>query len=716
MDGNKHDQLEQRDAALQQSDQLRTQQQPHDSYQPQQLSNLQPQYPQYACLEPAAQRSFRTVQTPQRYMEALPYVNAYGNESDQQTGYRIPQPATSSLPPWPAPNYYYPPFVMGQWQMSFTSWPHGYPLNESQGGGAHGYWQAQQAQPQYTWQGYQIGWPGQQMNSNLTQDNSAVHNSYLSSAGVPFDLNSNNSQVQVAHKPTESHNNYQPTYTGPRSGLHKAFYGAYEPLTKEYDISDRPPYAKQKAAADPASKNRPSYSNVIDVDERSKTALVRYSPEPSIPRARPYRGRREDEYLQWDEQYGFGFAVSPPKDHPLRATRSRPAVDRGKYVSNHSGERRSEHISPTSSLFSARGHGEHSQQQDKSPREGRGRASERSWEPAILTVYDGSPSRQSVLPKAMQLFEHSVNSDGVLQTTIQEVHSGPTSRAHSSRNTSVPGYYTRILDKETLGSHKQHVPMSHLKELCEGIQLPADEQKAFDADCFRKDGRQATQTSLEKNNLGEEHVSLDHIPSIHVFSDLKEEPTQFPGQATSRPSKPRVHRRIMTNSTSPSPPSKRTKSDSTSSLDRSKAQPNPATEPAAASPRTTGGWSNFAAHIAQDDKQMAVRAHEDLQRLGGETFRPEFRETYRDQQGKKETTVHDQVGGSASALPIREPQDTTAAKKKEERQTSGGDVVVHDAYDTDSEDGGIALSPSDGESDSAVLIKTGDEGQGWKRG
>ncbi|KAF2473935.1 uncharacterized protein BDR25DRAFT_126217 [Lindgomyces ingoldianus] len=60
------------------------------------------------------------------------------------------------------------------------------------------------------------------------------------------------------------------------------------------------------------------------------------------------------------------------------------------------------------------------------------------------------------------------------------------------------------------------------------------------------------------------------------------------------------------------------------------------------------GWGNFTAQIHRDDRDMAVKARENLERMGGETMRPEFRETYKDQQGKKQEVVHGRVPGNAT--------------------------------------------------------------------
>ncbi|KAH8728669.1 hypothetical protein GQ44DRAFT_701796 [Phaeosphaeriaceae sp. PMI808] len=60
------------------------------------------------------------------------------------------------------------------------------------------------------------------------------------------------------------------------------------------------------------------------------------------------------------------------------------------------------------------------------------------------------------------------------------------------------------------------------------------------------------------------------------------------------------------------------------------------------------GWGNYATLIAQDDQNMATKARQDFDRGGGETFRPEIRETYKDARGQSQTTLHNQVAGSKS--------------------------------------------------------------------
>ncbi|KAJ8105772.1 hypothetical protein OPT61_g9979 [Boeremia exigua] len=70
------------------------------------------------------------------------------------------------------------------------------------------------------------------------------------------------------------------------------------------------------------------------------------------------------------------------------------------------------------------------------------------------------------------------------------------------------------------------------------------------------------------------------------------------------------------------------------------------TAPGPIAPPSDNKWGNFAAHIARDDANMAVKARQDRERTGAETFRPELRETYKDQRGKAQTMVHSKVAAN----------------------------------------------------------------------
>jgi hypothetical protein len=101
----------------------------------------------------------------------------------------------------------------------------------------------------------------------------------------------------------------------------------------------------------------------------------------------------------------------------------------------------------------------------------------------------------------------------------------------------------------------------------------------------------------------------------------------------------------MPNSSAPVPPPKQAKGKQavfpvpkrTNTHEKPKVRPTPA--------RALGAWGNFEEHIAQDDNSVAAKSREILEQQKGSTLRPEFRETYKDQKGKKETMVHEGVSG-----------------------------------------------------------------------
>ena len=241
--------------------------------------------------------------------------------------------------------------------------------------------------------------------------------------------------------------------------------------------------------------------------------------------------------------------------------------------------------------------------------------------------------------------------------------------------------------KNKLASEKEHVPRRRLEQLTEGFSLSIDNQEVF-GPARDQDYTSAAQTESVTGINGEE-----------LFPGPLKHPLKTPS---------RIHYRSMTSSSLPSPPTKQTKGESTVSR-----------KPAISTAPATGGWGNFTTHIVQDDKSMVVKAREELKRLGGQTFRPEFREIYKDQKGKKEITVHHKTGGSTDPGIAAEPQDNTTVKEKQreaqKEEASGEAVVVDCAYDTDSSGGGVALSPSDLETDSWVGIKTEDEHASWKQ-
>ncbi|KAF2826558.1 hypothetical protein CC86DRAFT_32067 [Ophiobolus disseminans] len=92
-------------------------------------------------------------------------------------------------------------------------------------------------------------------------------------------------------------------------------------------------------------------------------------------------------------------------------------------------------------------------------------------------------------------------------------------------------------------------------------------------------------------------------------------------------------------------------------------------------PSIPNGWGNFFVHIKQDDVVMQVKAKEDYKRQGGDTFRPEMKETYKDQRGKKETKVHEKVGGRTGGKSGTARDDQRDVRKEESPE--GGVRLEH---------------------------------------
>ncbi|KAF1928021.1 uncharacterized protein M421DRAFT_101389 [Didymella exigua CBS 183.55] len=65
--------------------------------------------------------------------------------------------------------------------------------------------------------------------------------------------------------------------------------------------------------------------------------------------------------------------------------------------------------------------------------------------------------------------------------------------------------------------------------------------------------------------------------------------------------------------------------------------------PGPIAPPTGNKWANFEKHIGDDDQSVIVRARQERDRMSGETFRPELRETYKDQRGQAQTMIHSKV-------------------------------------------------------------------------
>ncbi|KAF2134010.1 hypothetical protein P153DRAFT_392632 [Dothidotthia symphoricarpi CBS 119687] len=86
-------------------------------------------------------------------------------------------------------------------------------------------------------------------------------------------------------------------------------------------------------------------------------------------------------------------------------------------------------------------------------------------------------------------------------------------------------------------------------------------------------------------------------------------------------------------------------------------------------PASENGWGNWFAHIRNDDKEMVKKARQDLDRIGGQTFRPELKETYKNQQGKTHQIVHEKVTGKVAV--VVEKDSRSSVKQQVSLEESG---------------------------------------------
>ena len=67
--------------------------------------------------------------------------------------------------------------------------------------------------------------------------------------------------------------------------------------------------------------------------------------------------------------------------------------------------------------------------------------------------------------------------------------------------------------------------------------------------------------------------------------------------------------------------------------------------PGPIAPQSGTKWDNFRTLIDQNDRETMAKAQQDRERVG-DAFRPEIRETYKNQLGQSHTTMHEKVGGN----------------------------------------------------------------------
>jgi hypothetical protein len=82
------------------------------------------------------------------------------------------------------------------------------------------------------------------------------------------------------------------------------------------------------------------------------------------------------------------------------------------------------------------------------------------------------------------------------------------------------------------------------------------------------------------------------------------------------------------------------------------------------------GWGNFEAQIQHDDAMTAAKVRQDRDRIG-DSFRPEIRETYKDQRGQAQSTLHDKVAGSSIMSEGNMKKDELTKPFHELQQGSG---------------------------------------------
>ena len=82
-----------------------------------------------------------------------------------------------------------------------------------------------------------------------------------------------------------------------------------------------------------------------------------------------------------------------------------------------------------------------------------------------------------------------------------------------------------------------------------------------------------------------------------------------------------------------------------------------------------GGWDTFGDLIERDDAELAAKNHQDRERHGD--FRPELRETYKDQRGQAQVTLHDKVAADMTLAEALKKDDTTKPVFRSRFSTAG---------------------------------------------
>lgn len=320
-------------------------------------------------------------------------------------------------------------------------------------------------------------------------------------------------------------------YTGPKSGSHKAFYGAYEPLDEGPGPEAHQSYETHTTTIDPKCTYLPYDSDEILVDQKPEAGVVRYSPKLSMPRARLHKQGTKNEKIRWDEQHGFENDVARERGDPNqtaqpystasmdaesqpRNTRPSPsflaAFDDQRY------HKYDQSSSSHGSLFGTYDYGRR-QRQDQSIPEKLGFASE------DLTPSEAMcpPAQTSCIPRRKyeksvtsrrprtpaQLLEHSVDAEGVLHTTAQKFHSkSPANTPHLCKEYLPVDQQEDSTDGVLLPVQNDHV-LSRLSAKVEGSPWLADNQQRpkEQVDCHHRK-IQAVHSQSVHHNLKDVHA------------------------------------------------------------------------------------------------------------------------------------------------------------------------------------------------------------------
>lgn len=490
--------------------------------------------------------------------------------------YGFAQPTAGPSHPLPTAGYA-PLDTAGQDGQGLSiHWAHGYPSRWAHGGDAYGYWQAQQQQYQYqhqqpappqqmpshfTWPGFYNHWTGQQQYSRYNQHPDSAHKSYLSPGGVPFDLQQPNHKAQLAQH-LGLNNDEGKIYKESPPIRYTTVLHACRSLVKDSpSLPRRALHGRQNAATELPSISRPHYNgNTTTTDERHLNALVRCSPKLNTPHARSYRGRPEHECLQWDEQHGFGFIVPRPevklthRSHSLPTRRGGRTSERSEQCQSntttvsvdeaHLGDEQQDEenefgLSPTNLSRTRSHHGfggrnEQTALQDFEPASEK--YSSQPCSPNFCPVLSRRTCRSRVIkPSAsgipVQLLEHSIGTDGTLQTTAQELCSKTTitvSQRRGSHRASGNRSHEWMEDLQAL--YKQHVPVSYLKELANGMLIPENKQRSLVVARSQETGNPTSHIGRATNLRGEEDWLLGNPSCIERLSSQMLESTDLAKQ------------------------------------------------------------------------------------------------------------------------------------------------------------------------------------------